>query len=135
MNVSHDQIIEILKAKKTICVIGLSPDPTKPSHGVPLYMQKHGYEVVGVYPKGTEMAGMKIYPRLADVPAEKRKFINVFRRSESVPEVVEEVLGLGGCEVLWLQLGIANPEAEKKAEDAGIQVVSNRCLKIEHNQV
>lgn len=134
MNVNENQIENILKQQKRICVIGLSPDTSKPSYGVPHYMKQHGYDVVGVYPRGEETAGMKIYPSLADVPMEYRRFINVFRRSEAIPEVVDEVLKLGGCEVLWLQLGIAHPEAEKKAEAAGLQVVSDLCLKIEHDR-
>jgi uncharacterized protein len=132
VNVNKNEIENILKTHKKICVIGLSPDMSKPSYGVPHYMQQHGYDVVGVYPRGEETAGMKIYPTLADVPVEYRSFINVFRRSEAIPDVVDEVLKLGGCEVLWLQLGIVNLEAEKKAEAAGIQVVSDLCLKIEH---
>ena len=134
MNVTVNEIENILKTHKRICVIGLSPDKSKPSYGVPHSMQQHGYDVVGVYPRGEETAGMKIYPTLADVPEEYRSFINVFRRSEAIPDVVDEILKLGGCEVLWLQLGIVNPAAEKKAEDAGIKVVSDLCLKIEHDR-
>ncbi len=134
MNVNEQEIEKILNEQKRICVIGLSPDMSKPSYGVPHYMKQHGYDVVGVYPRGEETAGMKIYPKLADVPIEYRQFINVFRRAEAIPEVVDEVLKLGGCEVLWLQLGIVNPDAEKKAEAAGIKVVSDKCLKIEHDR-
>jgi predicted CoA-binding protein len=71
---------------------------------------------------------------LADVPADYRKFVDVFRASDRVPDVVDEALSVGGVEVLWLQLGISHPEAEKRSEQAGIRVVSNRCLIIEHKK-
>lgn len=132
MNTNDTDIKKILTDYKQICVIGLSPDPTKPSHSVPMFMSSKGYEITGVYPGTSEIKGHKIYPNLADVPADKRTFVNVFRRSEKIPEVVDEVLRLGGVKVLWLQLGISHPEAEKRAEAAGIKVVSNRCLLIEY---
>lgn len=135
MNVTDQEIKQILKDYKKFCVYGLSPDATKPSFRVPQYMKSQGYEAVGVYPKQTEIGGFKIYSSLSEVPAEYREFVDVFRKSESIPEVVEEVLKVGGVKVLWLQLGITHPEAEKKAEAAGIKVVSNRCLHIEHTKL
>jgi predicted CoA-binding protein len=89
---------------------------------------------VGTYPKEKEIAGFKIYKTLAEVPAEYRKFVDVFRASDKIPDVVDEILAAGGVEVLWLQLGISHPEAEKRAEDAGLRVVSNRCLAIEYKK-
>ena len=135
MNVKEFEFLEILKKYKKITVVGISPNADRPSHQIPLYMQRQGYEVVGVNPGHDEIAGMKIYPNLAAVPAEYRKFVDVFRRPEHIPDVVEEALKTGGVEVLWLQLGITNPEAEKKAEAAGLRVISDRCLLVEHRNL
>ncbi len=134
MNVKDNEIKGLLEKYKKFSVYGLSPDPTKASHYVPLYMRDHGWEMVGTYPKKHDANGFTIYPSLKDVPAEYRKFVDVFRSSDKIPEVVEEVLAVGGVEVLWLQLGISHPEAEAKAEKAGIKVVSDRCLIIEHKR-
>lgn len=134
MNVDDNGIKKILTENKNICVIGLSPDPSKPSHSVPMLMKSKGYNIVGVYPRGQDIGDVKVYAELKDVPEKDRYFIDVFRRSEAIPEVVDEILKLGGTKILWLQLGISHPEAEKKAEAAGLQVVSNRCLKIEYNR-
>jgi uncharacterized protein len=136
MNTSDADISTILNLYKTITVMGLSADATKPSHRIPLFMQSKGYTCIGVNPGDfTDIAGMKTYKSLKDVPFEHRKFVDVFRRPEHIPQVVDEVLAVGGVEVLWLQLGITHPEAEARAEAAGIQVVSNRCLLIEYNRV
>jgi uncharacterized protein len=134
VNVSEDQIKPLLDQYKKFSVYGLSPDPEKASHYVPLYMRTHGWEMVGTYPKQHEVSGFKVYNSLKDIPLEYRKFVDVFRSSERVPEVVDEALAAGGVEVLWLQLGISNPEAEARAEKAGLKVVSNRCLIIEHKK-
>ncbi len=134
MNVKEEEIKDLLLAHKKIAVYGLSPDPQKPSHHVPAYMREQGWDIVGIYPKAHQSGGFRIYERLADVPLEYRKFVDVFRSADRVPEVVDEVLAVGGVEVLWLQLGISNPEAEKRAEAAGLKVVSNRCLVIEHKK-
>lgn len=134
MNVQDAEIKDLLQRYRSISVYGLSSDSSKPSHQIPVFMKNKGYSVVGIYPKETEIAGMKIYPSLADVPPEQRKFLDVFRRAEKIPELVDEVLRTGGVEVLWLQLGITHPEAEKKAEDAGLKVVSNRCLLVEYKR-
>lgn len=131
MNVKDSEIPELLRKYKKMTVLGLSPDGTKPSQKVPQFMRSHGYEVAGVYPGHDEIAGFKIYDSLAKVPESMRKFVDVFRRAEHIPAVVDEVLALGGVEVLWLQLGIRHPEAEAKAEKAGLKVVSDRCLHIE----
>lgn len=135
MNVSSSDIKPLLEQYKKICVYGLSPAVEKPSHGVPVYLRNHGYDVIGIYPGGEDFAGFKIYASLADVPKEDRKFLNVFRRAEKIPELVDEILDLGGVEVLWLQLGITHPEAERRAEAAGLKVVSDRCLLIEHRRI
>ena len=134
MNVQDSQIKELLRKYKHLCVLGLSPDVSKPSHEVPFYMLSKGYGVTGIYPGRDSIDGVKIHPSLADVPREERKFLVVFRRSEKIPEVVDEVLAAGGVEVLWLQLGISHPDAEKRAEAAGLKTVSNRCVLVEHRK-
>ncbi len=134
MNVKDHEIKHLLKAYKKICVYGLSPDEAKPSHYVPEYIRAHGWEVVGTYPKPHAVGGFQIVKNLADVPLEFRKFVDVFRSSDRIPEVVDEVLAVGGVEVLWLQLGITHLEAELRAEKAGLKVVSNRCLIPEHKR-
>lgn len=131
MNVAENQIKEILNKYKKFVVYGLSPDSSKPSQRVPLFMKTQGYDPVGIYPNENEISGIKIYSSLRDVPTEYRRFVDVFRRPEHIPQVVDEILQVGGVEILWLQLGIAHPEAEKKAEAAGIKVISNKCLHIE----
>ncbi|XDD42189.1 CoA-binding protein [Leptospira sp. WS60.C2] len=134
MNVADSEIKSLLQSYQTITVYGLSNDPQKPSHYVPVFMREKGWDVIGTYPKEHSVGGFKIYKNLRDVPKESRKFIDVFRSSDKVPEIVDEILELGGTEFLWLQLGISHPEAEKKAEASGIKVVSNRCLIIEHKR-
>lgn len=134
MNVKDNEIKSLLTKYQKFAVYGLSPAPEKASHYVPVYMRTHGWAMVGTYPKAHSVGDFKIYSQLGEVPAEYRKFVDVFRSSDRIPEVVDEVLAVGGVEVLWLQLGISNPEAEARAEKAGIQVVSNRCLIIEHKK-
>lgn len=134
MNVKDNEIKKLLSDYKKFSVYGLSPDVNKPSHYVPLYMKNHGWDMVGTYPKNHSVGGFKIYNQLSDIPAEYRKFVDVFRSSDRIPEVVDEAIAAGGVEVLWLQLGISHPEAELKAEKAGIKVVSDRCLIIEHKR-
>lgn len=134
MNVKDSDFKVLLEKYKKFAVYGLSPDREKASHYVPEYMRTQGWDIVGVYPKPHEENGFKIYNSLKDVPAEYRKFVDVFRSSDKIPSVVDEVLEVGGVEVLWLQLGITNEDAEKRAEKAGVKVVSNRCLIIEHKK-
>ena len=130
-----NEIKSVLETYKHFVVYGLSPDAKKPSQGVPLFMRSKGYDIVGTYPKGDNISGFKIYQSLADVPLPYRKFVDVFRRSEDIPAVVDEVLKVGGVEVLWLQLGITHSDAEAKAQKAGIKVISNRCLHIEYERL
>jgi predicted CoA-binding protein len=98
-------------------------------------MQDHGWDAVGTYPKSHDQEIFKIYKSLREVPLDYRKFLDVFRASDKIPDLVDEVIAVGGVEVLWLQLGISHPEAEAKAEKAGIRVVSNRCLIPEHQRL
>lgn len=134
MNIQDREIKEILTTYQKIAVYGLSPDQQKPSHSVPLYMREQGWDLVGIYPKQHDVNQFKIYATLKEVPAEYRKFVNVFRSSDKIPEVVDEIISAGGVEVLWLQLGISHPEAESRAQNSGLKVISNRCLAIEHKR-
>jgi len=134
MNVKDDDFKALLLEYKKFSVYGLSPDAKKPSHYVPLYMQDQGWDIVGTYPKGHTQSKFKIFNSLAEVPKEYRKFVDVFRASDKIPDLVDEIIDVGGVEVLWLQLGINHAEAEERAENAGIKVVSNRCLIIEHKK-
>lgn len=128
------EMIELLLTHKKICIYGLGQDETQPSFLVPQYMRSEGWDVVGVHPKEHNTGGFKTYKSLKEVPSEYRKFVDVFRASEKIPQVVEEVLEVGGVEVLWLQKGISHLEAEIKAEEASLQVVSDHCIMIEHKR-
>lgn len=132
MNVEESEIKGLLDSYKKIGVYGLSDNPDRPSHYVPLYMREQGWDLVGAYPRDHSQNDFAIYKSFAEMPEEYRKFANIFRASDKIPMVVDELLEIGGIEVLWLQLGIEHAEAERKAEAAGIRVVSNRCLIIEH---
>lgn len=127
-----DAISRILETYKTITVIGLSPKPDRASHQIPMYMKSHGYEIWGVYPQAPAIPGAEMRSQLRDIPVEARKFINVFQSSEKIPALVEEILSLGGTEALWLQLGISHAAAEERARRAGLTVISDKCLLIEH---
>lgn len=134
MNVTNEDIKEILTQYKKIAVVGMSADPAKPGQKVCLFMKSKGYDLVGINPNESQIAGFKCYKTLAEVPAEYRSFVDVFRKVEHIPALVEEVIKLGGVKILWLQMGITHPEAEKKAEAAGIKVISDRCLHIEYER-
>ena len=127
-----DTILEILKKYKTIAVVGLSSNPMRPSHGVTEYMQGAGYRIIPVNPNETEVLGEKSYPRLEDVP-EKTEIVNVFRRAEEVPPVVESAIRIG-ARAMWMQLGIENEEAAAKARAAGLAVVEDACILVEHQR-
>jgi len=129
---SREAIAEILKRYKTIAVVGLSSNPMRPSHEVSEYMQRAGYRIIPVNPNETEVLGEKSYARLEDVP-EKVHVVNIFRRPEEVPPVVESAIRIG-APVVWMQLGIENAEAAKKAHVAGLAVVEDACILIEHRK-
>lgn len=127
-----DPITEILNKSKTIAVVGLSSNPMRPSHEVSEYMQSAGYRIIPVNPKETEVLGENSYARLEDVP-EKVDVVNIFRRAEEVPPVVESAIRIG-AKVVWMQLGIENEEAAEKARAAGLAVVEDACILIEHKR-
>ena len=127
-----DPILEILKTYKTIAVVGLSSNPSRPSYGVTEYMQSEGYKIIPVNPNETLVLGEKSYARLEDVP-EKIEIVDVFRRAEDVPPVVESAIKIG-AKVLWMQLGIENAEAAERARAAGLIVVEDACILVEHRR-
>ena len=124
-------IPQLLAEAKTIAVVGLSSDPTRASHGVSRYMQRAGYRIIPVNPKETEVLGEKAYPSLLEVPFPV-DIVNVFRRPNRVGEVVKDALSKGGVKAIWMQVGIVNEEAAKAAEEAGLFVVMDQCIMVEH---
>lgn len=125
-----DEIGELLGRVKTIAVVGLSSDPMRPSFGVSQYMQRKGYRIIPVNPNESSVLGEKAYSTLSEVP-EKIDVVDVFRRPEFVPEIVEETIR-SKIPALWLQEGVIHETAAKRARDAGITVVMNRCILKEH---
>jgi len=126
---SGDPIFDILTKCKTIAVVGLSSNPTRPSYGVTEYMQSCGYQIIPVNPNEPDVLGEPSYATLAEVP-QKIEIVNVFRRAEEVPPVVDAAIS-AGAKVIWMQLGIANEAAAEKARAAGITVVMDACILVE----
>ena len=125
-----DPIRELLANAKTIAVIGLSSDPMRPSFGVSQYMQRKGYRIIPVNPNEKNVLGERAYASLSEV-GEKVDLVDIFRRPEFVPEIVDEVIRLK-IPALWLQEGVVHHAAAQKARDAGIMVVMDRCILKEH---
>lgn len=126
----NDAIGELLTRTRTIAVVGLSSSPFRPSFGVAQYMQSKGYRIIPVNPNEQRVLGEKAYASLSDIP-EKIDMVDVFRRPEFVPEIVEETIRLK-IPSLWLQEGVIHEAAARKARDAGISVVMDRCILKEH---
>ncbi|MGB7926312.1 MAG: CoA-binding protein [Pyrinomonadaceae bacterium] len=127
---SNETIKQILDECRTIAVVGLSSNPSRASNGVAGYMKEQGYTVVPVNPNEQEVLGLKSYPTLADVPGEI-DLVDIFRRSEDAGQIVDEAIKLG-AKAVWLQEGVIDDEAAKRAKDAGLLVVMNRCWLKEH---
>jgi hypothetical protein len=118
---------------RTLAVVGLSADPMRPSHSVSACMQRNGYRIVPVNPSVASALGERSYPSLAELPM-RPDVVNVFRLPKYIPGLVDEMIELG-LENLWVQLGILNEPAAIRAEDAGIRVVMDRCILIEHGRL
>jgi uncharacterized protein len=118
---------------RTIAVIGLSADSAKPSHYVSAYMQQHGYKLYPINPSIPEVLGEKSYASLSNLPI-KPDIVNVFRLPKFIPAIVDEMIQLG-LPNLWVQLGIVNREAAVRAEAAGIHVVMDHCIMVEHRHL
>jgi predicted CoA-binding protein len=127
-----DPILEILKQYKTIAVVGLSSNPARASYEVTVYMQKAGYRIIPVNPNEIDVLGEKSYARLEDVP-EEIGIVDVFRRAEDVPPVVESAIRVG-AKAVWMQLGIENAVAAERARAAGLIVVEDACIFVEHRR-
>jgi predicted CoA-binding protein len=126
-------IPELLRASKTIAVVGLSNKRMRPSYGVSQYMQRAGYRIIPVNPQEAEVLGEKAYARLEDIP-EHVDIVDVFRRAEFVPEIVESAIRIGAGAV-WLQEGVVHDDAAQRARNAGLFVVQDRCILKEHRRL
>ena len=136
------EIEQILEDHKIIAIVGLSRDTEKDSYRVGAYLKKHGFQIIPINPLAEEILGEKSYKSLLDVPVEIQReidIIDIFRRSEDVPPIVEQVIALkakhGKPNVVWMQLGITNEKAAKAAERAGLTVIMNKCVMIEHSHL
>ena len=131
---NNDQMMkDILLSTKTIASVGLSSNTEKESYWIVSYLKDHGYHIIPVNPTATEILGEKAYPDLESVP-EKIDVVQVFRKSEDVPPVVEDSIKVG-AKVVWMQEGIVNEEAAQKARDAGLQVVMDACMRATHRRL
>jgi predicted CoA-binding protein len=128
---SPSELLKILTSYREIAVVGISANPDRPSHWIARYLADQGYEVAGVNPGLPRLPGLRVVATLAEAP-QPLEIVNVFRASENVPALVEELLPLKP-KVLWLQEGAENAEAEARATAAGIQVVSGRCIYRDHH--
>jgi predicted CoA-binding protein len=123
-------ILETLRNARTVAVVGLSANELRPSNFVGFYLQRHGYRVIPVNPRETEILGERSYPSLADVP-EPVDVVDVFRAPDAGPGIAREADEIG-AKALWLQFGVISPEGARIATDGGLKVVMDRCMKIEH---
>jgi predicted CoA-binding protein len=120
----------LLSAARVIAVVGISPKSERPSHYCAKYLLDHGYTIIPVNPGQKEVLGLTCYPDLLSIPV-KVDMVNVFRNAEDVPPIAEDAVRIG-ARYLWLQLGIINDEAAQQASAAGLDVVQDRCVKMEH---
>ena len=134
-------IDSIIRQMKTIAVVGLSKDPSKESHSVSMYLKEHGYEIIPINPTADEIMGLKSYPSLLSIPDDVKNridVVDVFRRAEDIPPIIDDVIKLEKFVrkplAVWMQLGIVNEEAAKKARVAGIAVVMDACIRTEHRK-
>lgn len=126
-------IQEIVEQARTIAVVGLSANPERPSYQVASYLQAQGYRIVPVNPNAAEVLGEKAHPGLSSIPVPV-DVVDIFRRPEDVPPIVEEAIDIG-AKAVWMQLGIVHEEAARRAREAGLDVVMDRCLMVEHGRL
>ena len=135
---SKEEIKLILTNYRAVAVVGLSRNPAKHSYGVAKYLQSVGYQVIPVNPFADEILGEQCYESLLEVPV-TIEVVDIFRPSEDVPAIVEEAIELkdrlGNPKVTWMQLGIINQQAAKRAKEAGFTVVMDRCMMVEHRRL
>ncbi len=132
-NASPEEIRLVLYQARTVAVVGLSDKPQRESHRVANYLKQQGYRVIPVNPNVTEVLGERAYASLKDVP-EPVDVVDVFRRPDAVPEVVEQAIEVG-AKAVWLQVGVVHDEAAQRARQAGLTVVQNRCMMQEHQRL
>ena len=127
--------LQLLQQYRHVAIVGVSADPYRPSHFVAIYLQAEGYDIIPINPRytGQTLLGKRVYATLTEAKeaGEQIEVVDVFRRAENVPPIAEEAIAVG-AKVLWLQMGIRNDAAAKKAQEAGLTVVQDRCMKIEH---
>jgi predicted CoA-binding protein len=126
-------IAELLANARVIAVVGLSSKKHRPSYGVSEYMQRAGYRIIPVNPNEESVLGEKAYPSLETIP-ERVDIVNIFRRSEFVPEIVEQAIRIG-AQAIWMQEGVVHEEAAERARQAGLTVVMDRCILKEHRRL
>ena len=132
-NPPAETVRNILSAARTIAVVGLSPKPDRDSHRVASYMQRQGYTIIPVNPGHAQILDAPSYRRIADIPAGTPiDIVDLFRRSEHVAPHVDEAIARGGVKMIWMQMGICDEAAAGRAEAAGILVVMDRCLMVDH---
>jgi len=134
MAADTDSTLREILEYETIAVVGCSTTPGKAAHDIPRYLLDQGYEVIPVNPYAEEVFGLTAYDSISDVP-DRVDVVDVFRPSEEVPGIVDEVLEREDVKALWLQLDIRDDEAAKRARDAGLDVVQDRCIKVEHQRL
>lgn len=130
---SADPIRELLETSKFIAVVGLSSSRSRPSYGVARYLQSAGYRIIPVNPNETEVLGMRAYARLEDVP-DKIDIVDIFRRPEAVPEIVESAIRIGARSI-WMQEGVIHEAAAERARRAGLVAVMDRCILKDHHAI
>jgi predicted CoA-binding protein len=122
--------LRILEQYRTIAMVGLSSNPFRPSHFAAIYMLAEGYHIIPVNPREQEILGQPCYATLRDIP-EKVEIVDIFRDPSAVPPIVEDAIAIG-AQVVWMQLGVINEAAARRAREAGLEVVMDACVKIEH---
>ncbi|MGB6546380.1 MAG: CoA-binding protein [Candidatus Acidiferrales bacterium] len=130
---SADPIRDLLGTSKFIAVVGLSSSRSRPSYGVARYLQSAGYRIIPVNPNETEVLGMRAYARLEDVP-DKIDIVDIFRRPEAVPEIVESAIRIGARSI-WMQEGVIHEAAAERARRAGLVAVMDRCILKDHHAI
>jgi len=132
-NPPDEEVVELLKSAKTIAVVGISHKEDRDSYKVAKYLKEHGYKIIPVNPKYKEVLGEPCYPDLKSIP-EKIDVVDIFRKVDAIPGIVDEAISVGAGAV-WMQLGLAHNESAEKARQAGLKVVMNKCMKIEHQRL
>ena len=131
----EENIKKILSNSRTVAVVGISPKEDRPSFMVASYLKSKGYQIIPVRPDGEKILGEKVYRSLDEIPKEiKVDVVDIFRKSEDVPPIIEEAIRRG-AKAVWMQEGIIHKEAGEKAEKAGLSVVMDRCMKKEHQKL